>query len=181
MPMKFTLIRHTSPDVAKGTFYGQTDVSLKDSFEKEAESVKLNLDGKEFDSVFTSPLTRCRKLAAFCGYPDAEPSPLIMEMNFGAWEMKRFDEIPSDILEKYYSNWRTANTPEGESFTQHGQRVREFINLCISRNFKSVLAFTHGGSILHAMILAAIIDDSRPFDHIPSFGSITELEFNSMI
>ena len=37
--MKLTLIRHTTPDVPKGTIYGKTDVLLKSTFEAEAEIV----------------------------------------------------------------------------------------------------------------------------------------------
>ena len=64
--MKLYLIRHTSVDVPQGTCYGQSNVPLKSSFEDEAEIVKKNLDGIAFDAVYSSPLSRCRKLARYC-------------------------------------------------------------------------------------------------------------------
>ena len=42
--MEVILIRHTSPDVPAGTCYGQADVPLKASFEKEAAVAKAALE-----------------------------------------------------------------------------------------------------------------------------------------
>ena len=70
--MEIYLVRHTSVDVPAGYAYGQTDVPLRPSFEDEAEAVKKTLSGHIFDKVWSSPLTRCVRLANYCGYPDAE-------------------------------------------------------------------------------------------------------------
>ncbi|WP_373835828.1 histidine phosphatase family protein, partial [Bacteroides heparinolyticus] len=86
--MEIILIRHTSVDVPPGVCYGQTDVPLKATFKEEASVTAENL--KEyfpFEHVYTSPLTRCVRLASFCGYPDAEHDNRLMEINFGSWEM----------------------------------------------------------------------------------------------
>ena len=69
--MNIYLIRHTSVDVPAGYAYGQTDVTLRPSFEEEAEKVKESLSGLNFDKVWCSPLTRCVRLASYCGYPEA--------------------------------------------------------------------------------------------------------------
>lgn len=70
--MEIYMIRHTSVGVPKGTCYGWTDVPVADTFEQEAAETKRNLesmlDDNKLDIVFSSPLTRARKLAAFCGY-----------------------------------------------------------------------------------------------------------------
>ena len=90
--MEVILIRHTSVDVPSGVCYGQTDVPLKPTFEQEAAVTQENLKAfRPFDHVYTSPLTRCVRLATYCGYPDAERDKRIMEINFGSWEMKPFD------------------------------------------------------------------------------------------
>ena len=70
--MEVILIRHTSVDVPPGVCYGQTDVPLKPTFEAEAAVTAENLKAYlPFDHVYTSPLTRCVRLATYCGYPDA--------------------------------------------------------------------------------------------------------------
>ena len=86
--MEIYLIRHTSVDVPAGYAYGQTDVPLKPTFEEEAEEVKKGLSDHTFDKVWTSPLTRCVRLANYCGFPEAEREDRIKEVNFGECEMK---------------------------------------------------------------------------------------------
>ena len=85
------LIRHTSVAVPKGSAYGFTDVPLNPTFETEAAVTRSQLSGLHFDEVFCSPLTRCVKLAAFCGYPQAIRDERLKELNFGDWEMKTWD------------------------------------------------------------------------------------------
>ena len=72
--MEVTLIRHTSVAVPKGTCYGWSDVPVASTFEAEAHATRRRLEGKVFDQAYTSPLTRARMLAAYCGFPDAPPS-----------------------------------------------------------------------------------------------------------
>lgn len=86
--MNFFFVRHTSVDVPPGVCYGQTDVPLKSTFLKEAEVVKSKLEEIEaaecgFDSVYCSPLQRCRILADYCGY-DSGVSPLYKSSVVGA-------------------------------------------------------------------------------------------------
>ena len=67
--MEIILVRHTSVDVPIGTCYGHTDVPVKDTFEQEAAQTKRQLEAyPPFDHVYCSPLTRCVKLATYCGY-----------------------------------------------------------------------------------------------------------------
>ena len=89
--MVIYLMRHTAVDVPQGVCYGQTDVPLKPTFETEATQTAANLQGLSFDKVYTSPLTRCVRLATFCGYPDAERDDRLKELNFGDWEMQYFN------------------------------------------------------------------------------------------
>ena len=84
--MDIYLIRHTSVDVPAGTCYGQTDVPLKPSFEAEAATVKKELDRYAFDAVYTSPLSRCTRLAAYCGYPEALRDDRLKEIHMGDWK-----------------------------------------------------------------------------------------------
>ena len=69
---------------------------MKPTFEEEAEEVKKGLSDHTFDKVWTSPLTRCVRLANYCGFPEAEREDRIKEVNFGEWEMKSWNELSSD-------------------------------------------------------------------------------------
>ena len=84
--MEIYFIRHTSVDVTPGYCYGNTDVETKSSFAEEAECVKGKLSDLKFDQVYTSPLSRAVKLAAYCGYGDAVHDARLKELNFGEWK-----------------------------------------------------------------------------------------------
>lgn len=74
-PMNIYLIRHTSVDVPKGLCYGQSDVPLRPTFEIEAAVTKAKIESIHFDMAYTSPLSRCTRLAQYCGseMPSATP------------------------------------------------------------------------------------------------------------
>ena len=83
--MKITLIRHTRVAVETGICYGWSDVGVAPSFETEASRVKENISNERFDIVYSSPLSRCRKLAAFCGFHEPILDDRLKELNFGEW------------------------------------------------------------------------------------------------
>ena len=66
--MNIYLIRHTSVDVPKGLCYGQSDVPLRPTFEIEAAVTKAKIESIHFDMAYTSPLSRCTRLAQYCGF-----------------------------------------------------------------------------------------------------------------
>ena len=61
--MKIYAIRHTSVNVQPGICYGQTDVGVATSFDDEQRRVTQELEQVSFDTVWSSPLLRCRTLA----------------------------------------------------------------------------------------------------------------------
>ena len=81
--MNIYLIRHTSVDVPKGLCYGQSDVPLRPTFEIEAAVTKAKIESIHFDMAYTSPLSRCTRLAQYCGFGDTIRDPRILELNFG--------------------------------------------------------------------------------------------------
>lgn len=127
--MKVYLVRHTSVDVAPGTCYGQTDVPLRASFQEEAEACKKALQdtGMHFSRIYTSPLSRCTRLAAYCGFPGAERDERLKEMNMGEWEMQRFEEITDPRIQEWYDDYLRVRTTGGESFMDVLARVSDFL------------------------------------------------------
>ena len=103
--MNVYLVRHTSVNVPRGTCYGNTDVPLNDSFENEAQLVYEQIKSISFDKAYTSPLTRCVRLAKFCGFEHPEKDDRIKEINFGDWEMQKFDQITDPHLQEWYEDY----------------------------------------------------------------------------
>lgn len=173
------VVRHTSV-VYDGnvTCYGYTDVAVRDTFEAEATVTKSHLQGLEFDAVFTSPLTRARMLADFCGYPDAVRDDRLKEMNFGEWELRPWSEIIiGKSTEEFFLEYIKKAAPGGESQEMQYNRVAEFIMEKKAEGYKQILIFCHGGVINCAKTLAGLTLLNEAFATIPDFGSVTRLEF----
>lgn len=172
--MKLYFVRHTAVDVPAGVCYGQTDVALKSSFDTEAHAVLQQIKSIAFDGVFTSPLSRCLKLARYCGFDEAIIDPRLQELNFGAWEMRHWDEINDPNLLYWYNNYLTAKTTAGESFIDLYQRFCDFMDQ-LPKTLTQVIIFTHGGIINCARVYAKTTTLETMFHDTPSYGSITPL------
>lgn len=174
--MEIILIRHTSVDVAPGICYGQTDVPLKPTFEQEAAVTKKNLQAwLPLDHVYTSPLSRCVRLAEFCGYPDAERDKRIMEINFGSWEMKPFDSNNDPRLQEWYADYLNVAATGGESFAMQYQRVSLFLDELREKSYRRVAVFAHGGVLICAQIYAGTLKVEEAFSALTPYGGIVRI------
>ena len=170
--MEVWFVRHTSVDVPAGTCYGRTDVPLRDTFESEAAVVRQQLAAERFDAVFCSPLSRCTRLAGACGYGDARRDERLLELDFGEWEMQRFDAVDDPQLQRWFDNWIDTVPTGGESFAQQIVRVGGFLEELRRQPFERVLLFAHGGVQLCAGVHAGLFPAREAFDHNLPYGSI---------
>jgi alpha-ribazole phosphatase len=175
--MEIYLVRHTSVDVPLGCAYGYTDVELKDTFEEEAEAVKEKLAGLVFDKIWCSPLTRCVRLADYCGYPHALRDDRIKELNFGEWEMKLWNELDGDCSKLWFDDWINTPAPGGESFSDQYKRVAAFLDEVRQGDYRRVCVFTHGGVLTNARVYAGEYSIERAFENIPAYGEVMRLRF----
>ena len=174
--MEVYLIRHTSVDVPAGVCYGQSDVPLRLTFESEAAACREQLQSlAPFDAVFTSPLSRCVRLATFCGYPDAVREPRIMEINFGQWEMKRFDEIQDPRLQEWFADYLHVAATDGESFEMQYHRVSSFLDELKQQPWQRVALFAHGGVLISAQIYAGVLTPEEAFGALSPYGGIIHI------
>ena len=174
--MIVTLIRHTSVDVPKGVCYGQTDVPLKPTFPEEAAITLQTIETENFDAVYTSPLSRCTKLATYCGYPEAQHDDRIKELNFGDWEMQPFDQINDPRMQEWFDDYLNVPTTNGESFMMQYKRVANFLEELKGKDAAHVALFTHGGVIICAQIYAGILQPEEAFTALAPYGSTVKIE-----
>lgn len=175
--MKVYLVRHTSVDVAPGTCYGQTDVPLRASFQEEAEACKKALQdtGMRFSRIYTSPLSRCTRLAAYCGFPGAERDERLKEMNMGEWEMQRFEEITDPRIQEWYDDYLRVRTTGGESFMDVLARVSDFFDH-LDRTSGPALVFAHGGVLVAAQVYAGKVKLEDAMKALPPYGGMVEID-----
>lgn len=162
-------------NVPKGICYGFTDVPLNDTFEAEAAVTLGNLKGEEYDKVFCSPLTRCVRLAGFCGFEDAVRDERLKEMNFGDWEMQPFETIADPRIEEWYADFLNYQTPGGESFQMQLERVAAFLDELKEQPYRHVAIFAHGGVLLCAQVYAGLITREEAFNSLTPYGGIVRI------
>ncbi|MDR2119580.1 MAG: alpha-ribazole phosphatase [Tannerella sp.] len=175
--MDIYLIRHTSVNVSEGICYGQTDVPLKDTFEKEAMLVKQNLRDISFDAIYTSPLSRCTKLADYCGYPEAVRDERLKEISFGAWEMMSYSRIMGydPRLREWLDDFLNVPATDGESVADLNVRVASFLDELRRKDYRRVCIFAHGGVLAGAKVYAGLIRPEEAFKSPEPFGGIVRI------
>ena len=144
--MQIYLIRHTTPNIAKGICYGQTDLDVNEKlFAEELNIIKTKLP-EHIEQFYASPLMRCKKLAANLTTDFIEDNSL-MEMNFGDWENKKWDEINSIELNQWMQDFVNIKTPNGENFLELSNRTNSFLDIITKKNHQSAAIVTHAGNI----------------------------------
>ena len=178
--MNVYLVRHTSVDVPREICYGQSDVPLKPTFPQEAALVKEKLenlfpDKSLLDAVYTSPLSRCTRLAEFCGYGFAVREPRILELNFGEWEMQNYNEITDPHLQVWFQDWINVRPTGGESFRDQFNRVSDFLQELKGLGMENVLLFCHGGVLACAKVLSGRMEAKDAFSELDDYGSVIQI------
>ena len=163
--MEIYLIRHTTPAVEKGTCYGQADLDVTESFYEEAALIKEYLP-VSIKSVYASPLQRCSKLAQ-----QLFPSHNIFfhddlkEINCGEWELRKWDDIPQEIVMPWMNDFVNVRIPGGESYLDLFARTTTIFQN-IAEKKESAAIVSHGGvlrSILSHLTNTALIDSFNVF------------------
>lgn len=171
--MHLIFIRHTSVDIPAGICYGQSDVPLKITFKEEAQAVRKRLKSLPIDFAYTSPLSRCTLLAQVCGFAHARQDSRLLELNFGRWEMKAWEDIDMSIWKQ---DWIHPSTPQGESFYEMYERVSEFLLEMEKLHDKHTVAiFTHSGVINCAKVYFNLCNMTSAFDSSTPYGGILEI------
>lgn len=165
------LVRHTTPAGASGLCYGRLDLPLADSFETEAAAVRAALPPGPW-RLISSPATRCRLLAERLGQP-VTLDPRLAEMDFGAWEGLRWDDIPRDVLDPWCADFVTARPPGGETFTELAARAHAFTAEIAARpDAAQTVVVTHSGVIRALLTAARGMSLTEAFSLDVPFGSV---------
>jgi alpha-ribazole phosphatase len=162
--MEVHLIRHTTPDVAEGICYGQTDLALRSTWGGEFDRV-LSEVAPDYDVVYTSPKQRCLLLAnKITAENAAQVDDRLMEINFGAWEMCPWDGIKSSDLNVWMNDFANQAPPGGESLKSLNERVLTFWMEVLAQGYQKVAIVTHNGVIRCLMAHFQRLDVSQCFE-----------------
>jgi len=144
--MEVHVIRHTPVEVNKNQCYGQLDVPLADSFEKDVKAIKKVLNDN-YDIVYSSPKKRCTQLASALAFDTIVTDERLLELNFGAWEGKLWHEIDQKALHLWMENFVSIAPIEGESLEEMYARISSFMNALRNKTYEKILIISHAGVI----------------------------------
>jgi broad specificity phosphatase PhoE len=149
--MKLTLIRHgLTEGNLRRLYYGGADIPLAPEGEAELRRLRETAEYPRGRDYYTSGMVRTEQTFAIL-YGDTLHTqvPGLREMNFGAWEMKSYEDLKDDPA---FQEWCSGDVeqhraPEGDSFQMVYDRVGEAIAPILERG-RDAVCVVHGGVIV---------------------------------
>ena len=149
--MKLTLIRHgLTEGNLRRLYYGGADIPLAPEGEAELRRLRETVEYPRGRDYYTSGMVRTEQTFAIL-YGDTPHTqvPGLREMNFGAWEMKSYEDLKDDPA---FQEWCSGDVeqhraPEGDSFQMVYDRVGEAILPILERG-RDAVCVVHGGVIV---------------------------------
>ncbi|MCF0223775.1 MAG: histidine phosphatase family protein [Fibrobacter sp.] len=173
-------IRHTKPYNPNDVCYGRLDFDVSPTFEEESSAAlnALLMAKANPTRLFSSPLTRCMRLAQKAsettGLP-IETRDEIIELNFGQWENQKLTEVPRSEMAAWNADLRGYRFPGGESFHDVDRRVESFLNSL--DDYGEFLCISHAGVIASMQHFACGIPDSQFVEGKFSYAMVTRFDF----
>jgi alpha-ribazole phosphatase len=174
--MEIFLIRHTQVQVAAGSCYGQLDVALAETFAEEAERIATLISPFMPMPLFSSPLSRCRLLAEYLDAPQLSFDPRLMEMHFGEWEGRLWDEINEKEVRTWADDFVNQACPNGESYRLLFERVGSFCRDLEVHQHERAGVVTHGGFMRACIAYYLNIPLESSFELAIPFGRVVRLD-----
>lgn len=155
--MDLILIRHPKTVVPDGICYGSTDVEPHpERLASDADRLKQALPKDA--RLVSSPQQRARRLAETFG--TVETDPRLVEMDFGAWEMRRWDTLPRSEIDGWAADILAYSPPDGEALETVAARVIDWWEN--QPKGGTLIAVAHGGPwrVLAAHLLGLALQHS---------------------
>ncbi|RSZ55190.1 phosphoglycerate mutase [Massilia atriviolacea] len=144
--MRLHLVRHLAPQVASGVCYGRTDLAVDPVLQALAlPALRGRLPAGV--PIFSSPLRRCAALAAALGGAAVQYDARLAELDFGAWEMRRWDDIERAGVDAWAADMAGYRPGGGESVTDMARRVAAFYADRMRAASPESIVVCHAGTI----------------------------------
>ena len=145
--MKLVLLRHPPADVGEGICYGTSDPPPAPGWERWAGDVRRLIEALPAPvALRSSPLARCREPAGALGV-DVVIDERLREMDFGAWEGRRWGDFPRADIERWNADLANVAPPGGETLAALSERAASFMASLGAANCPAMVAVSHGGPI----------------------------------
>lgn len=174
------LVRHGTHDRLGHMLCGRMEgVGLSDAGWRQADALAGRFRSQDLQAIYSSPLQRTRETAA----PIAGATGLsvttdadLLEIDFGDWTGRRFEDLGGDPLWEVWNRARTlARPPGGESMAEVQARLGRWLERVTRHPERRIAAVTHADVIkaLIARILGFSLDQHDRLEVSPA--SVTTL------
>jgi alpha-ribazole phosphatase len=175
--MRLYLVRHPPTVVAAGVCYGSTDLDVLPA-EHAAVAERLSPLLPRAARLFSSPLARCAGLATLLADALGSLPPTfdqrLVEMDFGAWEMRAWNDIARGDIDAWCADRLAYRPGGGETVLQVAQRVLSFLRDLETQRTGSAIVVCHAGTVrmlqASASFSAAADVARHAFDQPSSIG-----------
>lgn len=172
------LVRH-GPTHARG-MVGWTDLPADLSDHAALNRLSLALpDAPVVSSDLVRAVATADAIAS--GRPRLAHHPGLREIHFGAWEMRRHDEIEAEDPTRIRAYWDTPGDvapPGGESWNMAQARVSAAIDALLRGGLPDLIVVCHFGAILTQLQRALAVPAAEVFAHSIDNLSLTDLKWS---
>lgn len=164
-PTRILLLRHGEvPGISPPAFRGRMDLALTPTGRRQAEATRdVITEAFCLDAAYASPLSRCMRTCDIVAEPfDITPIalPEFMDMDYGAWQGRTYQEVRQDqpeLFSRWFSTPHLAEIPGGETLYQAAQRVETVLRLIMDRHTgQTVLLVGHNS--VNRLLLLLLLD-----------------------
>jgi alpha-ribazole phosphatase len=178
--MEIYLVRHTETLCEKGICYGQSDVGILEPYDVVFEHIIKQLPKKAV--LYSSPLKRCALLAKHMQENTQIDTVIedsrLKEMNFGDWELEKWDAIPQEVLNPWMEDFVNVRVPNGESFVDLNDRVLDFLENVIPKDSgKPIIIVAHAGVIRSILCKINEVPLKDAFQYSVDYGQVIKIVF----
>lgn len=142
--MRLHLVRHLQPTVDAGVCYGRADLAVDPALLEQAlPALQARLPAAR---VLSSPLLRCASLAQRLS-PDVTFDARLAELDFGNWELRRWDDIARAEIDAWAADLALYRPGGGESVFSMALRIAAFYDELAHDPAPDTVIVCHAGSI----------------------------------
>lgn len=179
--MRLYLVRHPRPEVPAGHCYGSSDLAANEADVEQVLAALANQGLSSAMPVYASPLARSAVLAQ-----RLSPAPVfdkrLAEMDFGAWEMRSWNDIPRNEIDAWSADLLHYRPGGGESVMDVAARVAGFDADLRRAGHVQALVVCHAGTmrLLHSLHLGGTLVEAAlraaQAPHRIDYGEVLMLE-----
>lgn len=139
----------------------------------------------KFGQCISSPLSRCLEFAQDLSQQlgvDLFVEPCVMEMNFGDWDGKKYDQLwqqPKPNIGDFWQQPFLCSPPNGESFAELTTRVETWWQKFVEHVEQDTLVVTHAGVI--KCLLALTLSKDKDLEQMAKIATTLSVDYGQVV